>query len=153
VHKVALDPTNPDRLYMQQHEGVYRSDDGGRNWTNIGDGLPSPFGFPVAAAPAPAGCSVWVIPENGETIRTDDALRVWRTDDGGETWTPSINGLPQGKHNALREGMAADMLEPAGVYFGTTSGTLYASADGGAHWRPIAGGLPRIQSVEVSIVS
>ena len=92
-----------------------------------------------------------MIPENGETIRTDDALRVWRTDDGGETWTPSVNGLPQGKHNVLREGMAADMLEPAGVYFGTTGGTLYASSDGGAHWRPIAEGLPRIQSVEVSL--
>jgi photosystem II stability/assembly factor-like uncharacterized protein len=94
-----------------------------------------------------------VIPENGETIRTDDALRVWRTDDGGKTWTPSVNGLPQGKHNVLREGMAADMLEPAGVYFGTTAGTLYASSDGGAHWQPIAEGLPRIQSVEVSLVS
>jgi photosystem II stability/assembly factor-like uncharacterized protein len=94
-----------------------------------------------------------VIPENGETIRTDDGLRVWRTDDGGETWTPSVNGLPPGKHNVLREGMAADMLEPAGVYFGTTAGTLFASTDGGEHWNAIAEGLPRIQSVEVSLIS
>ena len=94
-----------------------------------------------------------MIPENGETIRTDDGLRVWRTDDGGETWTPSVNGLPQGKHNVLREGMATDMLEPTGVYFGTTGGTLYASSDGGAPCRPIAEGLPRIQSVEVSVVT
>jgi photosystem II stability/assembly factor-like uncharacterized protein len=80
-------------------------------------------------------------------------VRVWRTDDGGKTWTPSVNGLPQGKHNVLREGMAADMLELAGVCFGTTGGTLYASSDSGAHWRPIAEGLPRIQSVEVSLIS
>jgi photosystem II stability/assembly factor-like uncharacterized protein len=155
VHKVVLDPTNPETLYMQQHEGVYRSDDGGRSWHDIGGGLPSPFGFPVAAAPGSglAGCSVWVIPENGETIRTDDALRVWRSDDGGESWTPSVNGLPKGKHNVLREGMAADMLQPAGVYFGTTGGTLYASKDGGAHWTPIVEGLPRTQSVEVSLVT
>lgn len=154
VHKVVLDPTNPETLYMQQHEGVFRSDDGGRSWRDIGGGLPSPFGFPVAAAPGngPAGCHVWVIPENEETIRTDDALRVWRTDDGGETWTPSVNGLPRGKHNVLREGMAADALHPAGVYFGTTAGTLFASTDSGAHWSPIAEGLRRIQSVEVSVV-
>jgi hypothetical protein len=67
VHKVVLDPANPETLYMQQHDGVYRSDDGGLNWNTIGDRLPSPFGFPVAAAPGsgPTGCSVWVIPENG----------------------------------------------------------------------------------------
>jgi photosystem II stability/assembly factor-like uncharacterized protein len=155
VHKVALDPNNPETLYMQQHEGVFRSDDGGRTWRDIGSALPSPFGFPVAAAPGegPAGCSVWVIPENDETIRTTaEGLRVWRTDNGGESWTPSVNGLPTGEHNVLREGMAADTLNPAGVYFGTTAGTLYASADRGAHWRPIAEGLPRIQSVEVSLV-
>jgi photosystem II stability/assembly factor-like uncharacterized protein len=156
VHKVALDPANPETLYMQQHEGVYRSDDGGRSWRDIGGALPSPFGFPVATAPGANGtaCRVWVIPENGETIRTDDnaGLRVWRSDDGGESWTPSVNGLPQGQHNVLREGMAADTLSPSGVYFGTTAGTLYASTDAGAHWTAIAEGLPRIQSVEVSIL-
>lgn len=153
VHKVALDPTHPETLYMQQHEGVFRSDDGGRSWRDIGGGLPSPFGFPVAApSNGPAGCRVWVIPENGETIGADDALRVWRTDDGGATWTPSVNGLPKGKHNVLREAMAADALDPAGVYFGTTAGTLFASTDGGAHWAPIAEGLRRIQSVEASVM-
>ncbi len=155
VHKVVLDPHNPETLYMQQHEGVFRSDDGGRTWRDIGSAWPSPFGFPVAAAPGagPAGCSVWVIPENDETIRTTaEGLRVWRTDDGGESWIPSVNGLPKGEHNVLREGMAADTLDPAGVYFGTTGGTLYASADRGAHWQPIAEGLPRIQSVEVAFI-
>ncbi len=156
VHKVVPAPHNPETLFMQQHEGVFRSDDGGRTWRDIGASLPSPFGFPIAAAPTsgPAGCSVWVIPENGETIRTDegDGLRVWRTDDAGETWTPSVNGLPKGQHNVLRESMAADALDPAGVYFGTTGGTLYASTDSGAHWQPIAEGLPRIQSVEVAVV-
>jgi photosystem II stability/assembly factor-like uncharacterized protein len=151
VHKVVLDPMNPETLFMQQHDGVYRSDDGGRQWRNIGSSLPSPFGFPIAAAPGNgAGCRVWVIPENGETIRTfDEGLRVWRTEDGGASWTPSANGLPKGQHNVLREGMAADRLEPAGVYFGTTGGELYGSTDAGAHWRPMASGLPRIQSVEV----
>ena len=155
VHKVVPHPTHPETLYMQQHDGVYRSDDGGRSWQDIGAKLPSPFGFPIAAAPSagPSGCSVWVIPENGETIRTtDEGLRVWRTDDGGATWTPSINGLPKGQHNVLREGMAADGLQPSGVYFGTTGGTLYASRDGGAHWAAIAEGLPRIQSVQVAVM-
>lgn len=157
VHKVVPDPSHPETLYMQQHEGVFRSDDGGQTWRDIGGDLPSPFGFPVAAAadPGPAGCRVWVIPENGETIRTDEAagLRVWHTTDGGASWTPSVNGLPKGAHNVLREGMAADTLQPAGVYFGTTGGALYASTDGGAHWSAIAEGLPRIQSVAVSLVS
>jgi photosystem II stability/assembly factor-like uncharacterized protein len=155
VHKVVLHPTNPETLYMQQHDGVYRSDDGARSWRNIGGDLPSPFGFPVAAAPASgaAGCRVWVIPENGETIRTfDEGLRVWRTEDGGESWTPSVNGLPKGKHNVLREGMAADTLDPAGVYFGTTGGLLFGSTDGGAHWQAIAEGLPRVQSVQVAVI-
>jgi photosystem II stability/assembly factor-like uncharacterized protein len=144
VHKVVLDPRNPETLYMQQHVGVYRSDDGGQSWRDIGGTLPSPFGFPIASAPANgAGCQVWVIPENGETLRTDD---------GGETWLPSVNGLTKGEHNVLRESMAADTLDPAGVYFGTTNGTLYASTDGGAHWLPLTEGLPRIQSVEVSVV-
>ena len=155
VHKVAPDPGNPETLYMQQHEGVFRSDDGGLTWREIGQGLPSRFGFPVTTAPSsgPAGCRVWVIPENDETIRTDEdaGLRVWHTDDGGDTWTPSTNGLPSGPHNVLREGMATDHLDPAGVYFGTTTGTLYASTDGGANWRVIAEGLPRIQSVEAAV--
>jgi photosystem II stability/assembly factor-like uncharacterized protein len=155
VHKVALDPTNPETLYMQQHEGVFRSDDGGRSWRDIGGALPSPFGFPIAAAPGtdPTKSRVWVIPENGETIRTDGELRVWRTEDGGVTWQPSVNGLPKGKHNVLREAMAADRHDPAGVYFGTTGGTLFASTDGGVHWSPIAEGLPRIQSVEAALVA
>jgi photosystem II stability/assembly factor-like uncharacterized protein len=155
VHKVVPDPGNPETLFMQQHDGVYRSDDGGRNWRDIGANLPSPFGFPIAAASGsgPAGCRVWVIPENGETIRTnDEGLRVWRSDDGGESWAPSVNGLPRGQHNVLREGMAADTLDPAGVYFGTTGGLLYASSDGGEHWSPIVEGLPRIQSVEVALL-
>jgi photosystem II stability/assembly factor-like uncharacterized protein len=156
VHKVVPDPSNPERLYMQQHDGVYRSDDGGRSWRDIGANLPSPFGFPIAAAPGAgaAGCIIWVIPENGETIRTsDEGLRVWRSDDGGERWMPSVNGLPRGQHNVLREGMAADTLRPAGVYFGTTGGTLFASSDGGAHWAAIATGLPRIQSVQVAVIA
>lgn len=155
VHKVVPDPSNPETLYMQQHEGVFRSDDGGRTWRDIDGALPSPFGFPIAAArgSGPAGCSVWVIPENEETIRTEeDGIRVWRTEDGGATWTPSVNGLPKGKHNVLREGMAADTLDPVGVYFGTTGGLLYNSLDGGAHWTRIGDALPSIRSVEVSVI-
>jgi hypothetical protein len=154
VHKVVLDPADPETLYMQQHEGVYRSDDGGRSWRDIGGGLPSRFGFPVAAAPGNgAGSRLWVIPENEETIRTHESLRVWRSDDGGASWAPTGEGLPQGQHNVLREGMAADALTPPGVYFGTTGGLLYASTDAGAHWTRIADGLPRIQSVEVSVIT
>jgi photosystem II stability/assembly factor-like uncharacterized protein len=154
VHKVALDPTHPETLYMQSHDGVYRSDDGGVSWRDIGAGLPSRFGFPIAAAPGNGspGCSVWVIPENDETLRTDGALRAWYTEDGGETWTPSHSGLPHGKHNVLREAMAADHLDPAGVYFGTTGGLLYGSIDGGAHWLTLADDLPPVRSVEVALV-
>jgi hypothetical protein len=154
VHKVVPDPSHSETLYMQQHEGVFRSDDGGRTWRDIAGGLPSRFGFPVAAArgDGPAGCSVWVIPENEETIRTEGELRVWRTEDGGETWTPSVNGLPKGQHNVLREGMATDALDPAGVYLGTTGGLLYGSLDGGAHWTRIPADLPPVRSLETSLI-
>jgi hypothetical protein len=78
--------------------------------------------------------------------------RVWRTDHGGQTWSPSGNGLPTGKHNVLREGMVADALDPAGVSFGTTAGALFASTDGGMRWQPIAEGLRHVQSVAVSVI-
>ena len=123
---------------------------------DIGGGLPSPFGFPVAAAPGsgPAGCSVWVIPENGETIRTDDAsARLAHATTAARPGHRRSTVCPRGSTTCCARGWPPTCCEPAGVYFGTTGGTLYASNDGGAHWTPIAEGLPRIQSVEVSAIS
>jgi hypothetical protein len=152
VHKVAIHPTAPDTLFMQAHDGVYRSDDGGSSWVDIGGGLPSRFGFPIATAAdaGPAGCAVWVVPQHEETLRTAGRLAVWRSVDGGATWCEARAGLPAGEHNVLRDAMAASGgagVEPT-VVFGTTAGTLYASRDGGERWEAVASGLGRIQSVE-----
>ncbi len=149
VHKITPDPTNPDRYFMQSHDGMYRSDDGGATWIDISEGLPSRFGFGIAAAPhdGPAGSAVWVIPQSNETLRTVDGITVWRSLDGGASWTPQRNGLPcDGDYMILRDAMAADA---GGVYAGSSDGTLWASRDAGETWRALATGLGRIQAVEL----
>lgn len=148
VHKVVVHPSRPETLFMQAHVGVYRSDDGGQSWRDIGATLPSPFGFPIAAAPdpGPEGCRIWVIPQDMETLRTPDGLVVWRSTDGGATWEAGRTGLPGGQHNVLRDAMAAD---GRGVWFGATSGVVYGSADGGESWDVLAEDLGRIQAVEI----
>ncbi|MFM9107409.1 MAG: WD40/YVTN/BNR-like repeat-containing protein [Chloroflexota bacterium] len=149
VHKIVGDPTRPDRFFMQGHDGTYRSDDGGASWTDISAGLPSRFGFGIAAAPhdGPAGCAVWVVPQSGETLRTEDGITAWRTLDAGATWQSQRTGLPDaGDWMVLRDAMAADA---AGVCFGSSDGTLWESADAGETWRALATGLGRIQAVEI----
>lgn len=156
VHCLVMAPGMPDRLYQQNHCGMYRSDDGGRQWTSIEAGLPSSFGFPAAAHPRDAS-TFYLLPLNGDSAGRyvpDGKAAVWRTRDGGETWEDLRDGLPQRNtyFGVLRQAMATDRLEPAGVYFGTSTGSLYASADEGDSWTCIAQHLPTVLSVETMVV-
>lgn len=152
VHSVVRAHGADELLYQQNHCGMYRSADGGRQWQSIEDGLPSSFGFPVAAHPRDPG-TVWLLPLNGDTAGRyppDAALAVWRSRDGGDSWQALREGLPQthAYGAVLRQAMAVDKAEPAGVYFGTNGGTLYASPDEGDSWEEAARNLPMILSVE-----
>lgn len=156
VHCLVMAPGLPDRLYQQNHCGMYRSDDGGRQWTSIEAGLPSSFGFPAAAHPRDPS-TLYLLPLNGDSAGRyvpDGKAAVWRTRDGGETWQDLRTGLPQGNtyFGVLRQAMATDRLEPAGVYFGTSTGSLYASADEGDSWTCVAQHLPTVLSVETMVV-
>jgi len=156
VHKLVMAPTDLDRMYQQNHVGMHRSDDGGRTWTEITDGLPTEFGFAAAVHPHDRDL-FYVIPldpGHGRCV-PDGRLSVWRTKDAGETWSRLDNGLPQRDAHVgvLREGMAIDAYDVPGVYFGTSTGQVFASADEGESWSEIASYLPAISSVEVATVA
>jgi photosystem II stability/assembly factor-like uncharacterized protein len=156
VHKIAMAAGEPEHLYQQNHCGVYRTFDGGRRWEEITAGLPSEFGFPMIAHPRDP-LTAWTIPLNGADrgrYMADGKAAVWRTHDGGDSWIRGDAGLPQRDAylGVLREAMARDELDPVGVYFGTSTGQLYGSADGGASWSPIITTLPPIWSVEVVVL-
>jgi photosystem II stability/assembly factor-like uncharacterized protein len=152
VHKLLLHPQRPDRVWQQNHCGVYRSDDRGDNWERLeGNGLPSGFGFPLALHPREPEAA-YVIPEEGAENRVtpDGRLGVYRTADGGTSWELLQNGLPQTAWAAvMREGFASDGLDPAGIYFGTQSGSVFVSPSEGDEWLEVARQLPPILSVEV----
>lgn len=155
VHSMVMAPGMPDRLYQQNHCGMYRSGDGGKSWESIETGLPSTFGFPAAAHPRDPE-TLYLLPLNGDVLGRyvpDGKAAVWRTKDGGRTWTDLREGLPQKNvfFGVLRQAMAADPLEPHGLYFGTSSGALFASADEGESWACIAEHLPTITSVETLV--
>ena len=153
VHKVAWHPSRPERLFAQNHFGVYRSDDGATSWTSIADGLPADFGFPVVVHPQRAETAyVFPLVADSERMPPDRRCRVYRTDDAGGTWRPLTAGLPQyGYHAAvLRDAMCSDQADPAGLYLGTRAGEVYASCDEGESWNLIAGHLPDVLSVRAA---
>ena len=157
VHSLVMAPGISDRLYQQNHCGMYRSEDGGRSWQSIEAGLPSSFGFPAAVHPRDPA-TLYLIPLNGDIAgryMPDGKAAVWRTRDCGDTWTALRDGLPQENvfYGVLRQAMATDRLDPAGIYFGTSSGRLYASADEGNSWMEVAEHLPTILSVETMVVA
>jgi len=156
VHKLVMASGRPDRLFQQNHCGVYRSDDSAATWTEITTGLPSEFGFPMATHPRDDS-TVWTIPLNGAELGRfvpDAAAAVWRTRDAGANWQRLGEGLPQSDAylTVLREAMASDRLDPAGVYFGTESGHVYASNDEGERWSLIADNLPAVWSVDTVVL-
>jgi len=155
VHKMTFHPSNPGVLFQQNHCGVYRSDNHGEDWIDIGDGkLPSRFGFPVAVHPTQPR-TVYVVLEQSDQYRmsVDGKFSVWRSRDAGENWERLSNGLPEKAHLVvLRESMATDSFEDAGIYIGTNTGQLFYSRDSGDNWELLADFLPPILSVEVAVV-
>jgi photosystem II stability/assembly factor-like uncharacterized protein len=152
VHRIAFHPSRPDVLFMQKHWDVMRSDNAGESWYEISGNLPSDFGF-VVDVHAHEPDTIYVIPitSDSEHYPPEGKLRVYRSRTGGNEWEALTNGLPQRDCyvNVLRDAMAVDSLDPCGVYFGTTGGQVYASADAGDHWAPIVRDLPAVLSVEV----
>jgi len=156
VHCLRGHPTDPEVLYQQNHCGVYRTEDGGREWTDITDGLPSRFGFPIAVHPH-AGDTIFVILEESDQNRVTcgGAFRVFRSTNRGDSWEALTNGLPQVNafQNVMRAAMAVDSFDEPGVYVGTQGGQLLASRDAGDHWEAIFNWLPPVFSVEAAIVN
>ncbi|MFY1701662.1 WD40/YVTN/BNR-like repeat-containing protein [Micromonospora sp. WMMA1923] len=153
VHKVARDAGNPERLYAQNHHGVYRSDDDGRSWTSIAAGLPSDFGFPIVAHPSRPG-TVYTFPlvADAQRFPVDHRCRVFRSTDAGDKWEPLSVGLPEGPFYpaVLRDAMGAGGA--GDVYFGTRSGEVYASGDDGDSWSLVAAHLPDVLCVRAAEV-
>jgi hypothetical protein len=152
VHRIAMNPSRPNTLYMQKHWDVLRSDDAGDNWKEVSGNLPTDFGFVIDVhASEPETIYVVPIKSDGEHYPLDGKLRVYRSRTGGNEWEALTNGLPQRDCyvNVLRDAMCVDSLDPCGVYFGTTGGQVYASADAGDSWAPIVRDLPAVLSVEV----
>jgi len=153
VHKVVRHPRHPKRLFLQNHFGLYRSDDGGDSWNDIAHGVPSDFGFAMVMHPHQPE-TVYALPLESDQFRCvpEAKLRVYRTRNGGASWEPLARGLPQAGafETVLRDAMAADDFQPAGIYFGTRSGKLYGSRNEGASWQLLAHALPSIVCVKAA---
>ena len=154
VHKVARDPVDPDRLYLQNHGGVYRSDDGADSWTSIAAGLPSDFGFPVVTHPREPD-TAWVFPLEGADGRfpVGGSCSVWGTRDAGETWQQQHAGLPDSFYSGvMRDAMCTDDGDPARVYFGSREGSVFVGGDADGSWQPVAQHLPDVLCVRAATV-
>ena len=155
VHRIAMHPSRPKTLYMQKHWDVMRSDDSGDSWQEVSGDLPSDFGF-VVDVHAHEPETVYVVPILSDSLHypPDGKLRVYRSRSGGNEWEALARGLPQKDCyvNVLSDAMSVDTLDPCGVYFGTTGGQVYASADAGDSWAPIVHDLPAVLSVEAQIL-
>jgi photosystem II stability/assembly factor-like uncharacterized protein len=155
VHNIAMHPAHPEVLYMQKHWDVMRTDNAGDEWYEVSGNLPSDFGFPIVVHPhEPETIYVVPIKSDGEHYPPEGKLRVYRSRTGGNEWEALTDGLPQENCyvNILRSAMSMDTLDSAGVYFGTTGGQVYASADSGDHWQAIVHDLPEVYSVEVQVI-
>ncbi len=156
VHHIAMNPSRPGVLFMQKHWDVMRSDDAGDSWQKVSGNLPTDFGFVIDVhAHEPETIYVVPIKSDSEHFPLEGRLRVFRSRSGGNEWEPLTKGLPQKDCyvNVLRDAMAIDRLDKCGVYFGTTGGQVYASADSGDSWNPIVRDLPAVLSVEVQTLA
>lgn len=155
VHKMVLHPAHTDRIFLQHHWGLYRSDDRGDSWQSISNGVPSDFGFAMIVHPRDPNC-VYVLPIESDEFRCtpDGRLRVYRTRNAGGSWEALCHGLPQkgAYETVLRDGMDTDGLDPAGIYFGTRSGEVFGSIDEGKTWKLVLGGLPPVVCVKAVAV-
>lgn len=153
VHSMKRSPLEPETLYMQFHGGVYRSGDGGRTWSDIADGLPSDFGFPMVVDPRdPARAFVIPLVSDLDRVTPEGRVRVWETRDRGASWRELGDGLPgeAAYLTVLRQAFATDGGNPLGLYFGATSGELFGSGDGGATWSTLARRLPPVLGVRAA---
>ncbi len=155
VHKMAMHPSQPDVIYQQNHCGIYRSDNCAEDWVDIGEGkLPSRFGFPIVVHPTDPR-TIYVVPEESQEyhMSVDGRFAVWRSRDGGGSWEMLTKGLPdRARVDVLREAMATDSFEDAGIYAGTNTGQLFYSRDSGDTWDLLADYLPPIHSVEAAVL-
>ena len=156
VHHIAMHPSRPQTLFMQKHWDIMRTDNAGDQWTEVSGNLPTDFGFVIDVhAHEPETIYVVPIKSDSEHFPMDGALRVFRSRIGGNEWEPLTAGLPQKDCyvNVLRDAMSVDSLDKCGVYFGTTGGQVYASADGGDSWNAIVRDLPAVLSVEAQTLA
>jgi photosystem II stability/assembly factor-like uncharacterized protein len=155
VHTIVVDPSDSNRLYAcVSAGGAYRSDDAGDTWVDISEGLPSRFGFPMAVHPHDPG-TIYVVPLTADSERfvPEGRMAVWRSQNEGRSWEPLTRGLPDHAWlTILRESLAVDARDPAGIYVGTTTGQVFYSRDAGEHWQVLADYLPPVLAVSAATV-
>jgi len=156
VHKIVSHPSNPDRIFLQNHWGLYRTDDAGDSWKDIANGVPSDFGFALEIDNQDPN-TAFIVPLESDEFRCtpEGKLRVYRTRNAGDSWEPLANGLPQENafETVLRDAMTGDQSQPMGLYFGTRNGKLFGSSNTGESWRSITEGLPAITCVKSAAIA